>query len=66
MTDLQLSDLIQEARDVISSLRDFVAEGGSRRMIGATEAIIEADKLCDVLWDQVQRMRAAAIAKAQP
>jgi hypothetical protein len=53
-----MSDLLHEARDVIQSLRDFVAEGGSRRMIGATEAIMQADELSDALW--------AAIAKAQP
>jgi hypothetical protein len=38
---------LREALAIISSLRDYVAEGGSNRMIGAGDAIREADRFYD-------------------
>ena len=36
---------LRECRSCMDSLRDFVAEGGSRNMIGAITAIAESDAL---------------------
>lgn len=37
------TEALRECMDCMDSLRDFVAEGGSRHMIGATGAIYAAD-----------------------
>ena len=51
MTDTKrvTRDLLLESMNCIGSLRDFVSEGGSIRMIGARDAVIEADHLLDEL-----------------
>src|SRR5690242_15807283 len=41
------TEAMRELMDCADSLRDFVAEGGSRYMVGATAAIIEADRAID-------------------
>lgn len=40
---------LEECMQHMSSLRDFVAEGGSIRMVGAREAVLEADAAYDRL-----------------
>jgi hypothetical protein len=52
----ELVETLRECIGVMSSLRDFVAEGGSIQMIGAHHAINEADKLFDRAGNLIRKL----------